>query len=204
MKRLQVVILCVLLLAVSFYAGTRYGRTRFREVTEKVVVDTIFYERPSPVLSSSRTVAVNVPRSSFVSASEFDNLCQSLKNLQRFELFNYPEYRDSSVHPINLSEIPTDPEYAGGPMNGRDSVTMYIELEQRIYEDSLYRAQVSGPKVGQLYPTLDWVEVYNQTRIQTVTKRNRFAVTAGVGAAYTPQGFQPTIGVQFGIVLWGF
>ena len=29
-------------------------------------------------------------------------------------------------------------------------------------------------------------------------------LTAGVGAAYTPQGFQPTVGVGVGIILWQF
>lgn len=87
-----------------------------------------------------------------------------------------------------------------------DSVSVTIPVETRIYEDSLYRAQVSGPVVGALVPTLDFVHVCDRTRTvtQTVAKRNRFAVTAGVGAAYTEHGIQPVAGVQVGVVLWGF
>lgn len=87
---------------------------------------------------------------------------------------------------------------------GADSAQMKVAMETRPYSDSTYRAQVSGPRIGDLRPTLDWIETYDRTitRQQTVTKRSRFAVTAGVGAAYTPQGFQPTVGVQVGVVLW--
>ena len=87
-----------------------------------------------------------------------------------------------------------------------DSVSVDVAVETRIYEDTLYRAQVSGPVVGSLVPSLDWISVYDRTRTvtQTVTKRHRFAVTAGVGAAYTEHGIQPVAGVQVGVVLFGF
>ena len=82
---------------------------------------------------------------------------------------------------------------------GADSVQMKVAMETRPYSDSTYRAQVSGPR-------LDWIETYDRTTIrqQVVTRRSRFALTAGVGAAYTPQGFQPTVGVGVGIILWQF
>lgn len=83
-----------------------------------------------------------------------------------------------------------------------DSVEVKIDIETAIYEDTTYRAQISGPRIGLYGPQLDWVEVYNTTTTKTVTKRNRFAITAGVGAALTPKGIQPTIGIQAGIILW--
>ena len=89
---------------------------------------------------------------------------------------------------------------------GADSVQMKVAMETRPYSDSTYRAQVSGPRIGNLRPTLDWIETYNctTTRQQVVTRRTRFALTAGIGAAYTPQGFQPTVGVGVGVILWQF
>lgn len=217
MKRLQIEILCALLIVAAFYAGTRYRRNHSAQILEKVVVDTVFYERPAPARSSSRTVSVNVPRWLFAPAVEVDKNCQNLTIVQGIGentkkcannahflasdveklsfRGNYPGVSDSSTIPGNLSEILT---------GSADSVRMFVELETRIYEDSLYRAQVSGPALGDLRPTLDWVQVYNRTQIQTVTKRHRFAVTAGAGAAYTPQGFQPTVGLQVGVVIWGF
>ena len=88
--------------------------------------------------------------------------------------------------------------------NGTDSVQMEVPVRTLEYRDSTYYARVSGPVVGTLAPRLDWIETYNRTVTQTVTKRHRFAVTAGVGVGYTPQGFQPTVGIQAGVVLWGF
>lgn len=85
-----------------------------------------------------------------------------------------------------------------------DSVELAVPVEHKQYGDSTYRAQVSGPRIGALGPSLDWIETYNRTTTRSVTRRNRFAVTAGVGVGYTPQGFQPSVGVQVGVVLWGF
>lgn len=89
-------------------------------------------------------------------------------------------------------------------VNGADSVQMEVPVRTVEYRDSTYYARVVGPVIGDLAPRLDWIETYNRTITRTVTKRNRFAVTAGAGMGYTPQGFQPTVGVQVGVVLWGW
>lgn len=90
----------------------------------------------------------------------------------------------------------------GGNGESVDSVRMEIPVRTLEYRDSTYCARISGPVVGTLAPRLDWIETYNRTVTQTVTRRPRFAVTAGVGVGYTPQGFQPVVGVQAGVVLW--
>lgn len=83
-----------------------------------------------------------------------------------------------------------------------DSVDVKIDIETVIYEDTTYRAQISGPRIGQYGPQLDWVQSYQKTITQTVTKKSRFAVTAGVGVGLTPAGIQPIVGVSAGVVLW--
>ena len=91
--------------------------------------------------------------------------------------------------------------------DGPDSIEIPVTVERKEYGDSTYRAQVSGPRIGTLGPSLDWIETYDRTttRQQTVTRRSRLALTAGVGVGYTPQGgFQPTVGIQAGVVLWGW
>jgi len=88
--------------------------------------------------------------------------------------------------------------------SGADSVQMEVPVRTLEYRDSTYYARVVGPVIGDLAPRLDWIEAYNRTITRTVTKRNRFAVTAGVGVGYTPQGLLPTAGVQVGIVLWSW
>ncbi len=88
-----------------------------------------------------------------------------------------------------------------------DSVTLSVPVERREYCDSTYRAVVSGAVVGDIHPSLDFIETYNRTTVQTVPmseRRKYFAVTAGVGAAYTPKGLQPFVGVSVGVVLWRF
>ena len=45
---------------------------------------------------------------------------------------------------------------------GADSVQMKVAMETRPYSDSTYRAQVSGPRIGNLRPTLDWIETYDR------------------------------------------
>lgn len=88
--------------------------------------------------------------------------------------------------------------------DGGDSVTLNVAIEHREYRDSCYRAVVSGAVIGDVRPTLDVIEVYNRSTTVTVERRKRFAVTAGIGAAYTPKGFQPYAGIGIGVVLWTF
>lgn len=87
-----------------------------------------------------------------------------------------------------------------------DSMEITLAVEQREYGDSTYRARISGPRVGDLGPSLEWIEIYERSMIrrQTITKRSRFAVTAGVGGAFTPRGFQPYAGVGVGVIIWQF
>lgn len=86
--------------------------------------------------------------------------------------------------------------------SGADSVQMEIPVRTLEYRDSTYYARVIGPVIGDLAPRLDRLEVFARTTTKTRYKRPKWAVTAGVGVGYTPQGLQPTIGVQAGVVLW--
>lgn len=85
-----------------------------------------------------------------------------------------------------------------------DSVQVEVPVRTLEYRDSTYYARVVGPVVGSLAPRLDWIKTYNRTITQITHARSRFAVTAGVGAGYTPQGLQPVIGVQVGVILWSW
>lgn len=75
-----------------------------------------------------------------------------------------------------------------------DSVEVAVSMERRMYEDSTYRAQVSGPAIGGLHPSLDWVEVYNRTT--TIAKRpSRWSVGVQMGYGMSREGVSPYIGV---------
>lgn len=89
----------------------------------------------------------------------------------------------------------------------RDSVcirdTLYLPRETKVYEDSLYRAVVSGYE-----PRLDEIAVFPQTRyvITSVTERTetRFGVGLQVGIGAGAKGFTPYIGVGVQYNLWNF
>ena len=68
-------------------------------------------------------------------------------------------------------------------------------------------ASVSRNRLMEITPTI--VPIIREVeRVRTITqsstKRSIFAVTAGVGVGYTPQGFQPMAGAQIGIILWSW
>lgn len=82
-----------------------------------------------------------------------------------------------------------------------DSVTLGVAIEHREYRDSTYHAVVSGPVVGDIHPTLDFIETYNRTTTITVERKQRFAITANAGVLYTADGFRPNLalGARFNI-----
>ena len=76
----------------------------------------------------------------------------------------------------------------------RDSVFISIPREEKIYQDSTYRAVVSG-----YLPSLDSISVYQATKYITITReppKKRWGVGVQAGATYLPKaGFTPYVGV---------
>lgn len=77
----------------------------------------------------------------------------------------------------------------------RDSVFISIPREEKVYEDSTYRAVVSGYR-----PSLDSISVYQTTKVITVTKekeiRKHWGLGVQAGATYLPdKGVTPYIGL---------
>lgn len=103
---------------------------------------------------------------------------------------------------VKKNNFPNITHTESKPLIVSDSVDVKIDIETVIYEDTTYRAQISGPRIGQYGPQLDWVKTCQKTITQTATKKSRFAVTAGVGVGLTPTGIQPMVGVSAGIILW--
>lgn len=91
----------------------------------------------------------------------------------------------------------------------RLSDTVYLRLPREIkqYEDSLFRAQVSGYR-----PELDWIEVYPQTVLVTEKMTNKDVKRWGIGlqagyGAYVAAGqvrLAPYLGVgiSYDIIWW--
>lgn len=78
-----------------------------------------------------------------------------------------------------------------------DTVFASLPREEKVYEDSTYRAVVSG-----YLPSLDAIDVYRREVIinnETLIReryRKRWSLTVGpqVGIGYTPKGWQPYAG----------
>lgn len=74
-----------------------------------------------------------------------------------------------------------------------DSATVIIPITQKVYEDSLFRAYVSG-----YHPALDSIEIYRKSEtiyIRSPTKPKRWSVGIQAGLGLTPNNIQPYIGV---------
>lgn len=188
MKRAAASLLICFLLAGAFWLGRRSVRPSI-ETVETVRVDTIYRDRPVLVASTLRPVTISVPRLLFVQSDTTGTPAVDIDSIE----MGIP--RTADIDSIEM-----------GTPRTADSVAVEILIETRTYRDSLLTAQVSGPVVGGYRPTLDWYEVYGRTWTvtNTVTKRNRFAITFGTGVAWTPEGIQLTVGAQVGVVLWGW
>lgn len=86
----------------------------------------------------------------------------------------------------------------------RDSVDVEIPISQVAYRDSNYQAWVSG-----FEPRLDSIKIFKTDRIIEIErvikeKRKHWHIGPTIGYGYTPEGFQPYIGVSLTYSIWGF
>lgn len=86
------------------------------------------------------------------------------------------------------------------------SVIASIPVETKLYEDSLYRAQVSGIRANldyiEVYPRLERQIIYNTETITQPPKRWGLGISAGY--AFTGTKMQPYlgIGVTYDLLQW--
>lgn len=89
------------------------------------------------------------------------------------------------------------------PAAALDSVDVIVPMETKVYEDSSYRAVISGAWVS-----LDTIQVYPLHEITTirhpVPKNRHWAIGIGAGYGITPRGLQPWAGVTLTYTLWHF
>lgn len=74
-----------------------------------------------------------------------------------------------------------------------DSMKVQIPIFQKVYEDTLYKAYVSGYE-----PKLDSITIKQRTTYITHTirdKESRFRIGLQAGYGLTPKGMQPYVGV---------
>lgn len=177
MRKAFVILLCVLLgmsIALNFYQYA-IRIERYEDIVSDTITvyDTIPHIKPTPTDSAllgyvTAKLPVRVPKMQKSSEKLQDSVDNFSNNVPNDEV-NFPTKTDDFL----------------------DSINVKIPISQKVYEDSTYKAFVSGYKAS-----LDSFYIYPQTKIITIRekpKRWHLGITAGYGI--TPKGFQPYIGI---------
>lgn len=79
---------------------------------------------------------------------------------------------------VYLPSEPTPPDtvYMDREVVIRDSVKVAIDIERKVYQDSTFRATVSGPRIGEHGPILDDISIYSKTETKIVERPYPFLV----------------------------
>ncbi len=114
--------------------------------------------------------------------------------------------------PIPAPSVPGSeenvPESPGSVPPVEDSVVYVpVILEQKVYEDSSYRAVVSGPAIAGYGPRLDSISTYNKTVTVYQTKTvyvepSRWSIGIQAGYGASKDGLTPYLGVGVQYRLW--
>lgn len=105
---------------------------------------------------------------------------------------SFPVSVDSFVVRYITKSLPIASDSATKQLRS-DSVKVQIPISQKVYEDTLYRAYISGYE-----PNLDSITIKQRTTYITHTirdKESRFRIGLQAGYGLTPKGMQPYFGV---------
>lgn len=81
-----------------------------------------------------------------------------------------------------------------------DSATVVMPITQKVYEDSAFRAYVSGYR-----PALDSIEIFKRTEtiyIRSPTKDKKWGIGIQAGFGLTPHRVHPYIGIGISYNIW--
>ena len=85
----------------------------------------------------------------------------------------------------------------------KDSVSVQIPIVQKVYENSTYKAYVSGFR-----PNLDSLIVYPTRQVVTIVppkeKPHRWHIGPSIGVGMTTNGIQPTLGITLTYSIWSW
>lgn len=89
---------------------------------------------------------------------------------------------------------PADTVYVDREAVRVDSVLVAVDIERRVYQDSLYRATISGPRVADMHPSLDDIEIYSKREV-VITERQPKLIRPYVSAC----GWKDLVGIGGGV-----
>ena len=117
--------------------------------------------------------------------------------------FYYPVPRDSVIKRYKTVKLPIKKDSCEVKQDTciLDSAEAVIPITQKIYEDNLYRAWVSGYDAK-----LDSIEIYSRTReirkpVLFPAKRKRWGLGLQAGYSY-PNGLYVGVGVSYNLWQW--
>lgn len=110
----------------------------------------------------------------------------------------YPVPRDSVVVRYEVATLPRIDTVLA--TISADTVPVLVPISTMSYEDSTYRAYISG-----YHARLDSIFIFPRREVITFRPQpKRWAVGLTAGYAFTPHGFQPYLGVGITCKLWEF
>lgn len=71
---------------------------------------------------------------------------------------------------------PPDTVYMNREVIKVDSVKVAIDIERKVYQDSTFKATISGPRIGEYGPVLDNINIYSRTETKIIEKPYPFLV----------------------------
>jgi hypothetical protein len=77
---------------------------------------------------------------------------------------------------LPIEPTPPDTVYIDREIIVTDSVKVAIDIERKVYQDSTFRATVSGPRIGEYGPILDDINIYSRMETKIVEEPYLFLV----------------------------
>lgn len=79
---------------------------------------------------------------------------------------------------VYLPSKPSLPDtvYIDREVTVTDSVKVAVNIERKVYQDSTFKATISGPRIGSYGPILDDISIYSKTETKIVEKPYPFLV----------------------------
>lgn len=116
--------------------------------------------------------------------------------------FYMPVLRDSVVIRYDVVKLPIsdrDTIHQRDTIYRTDSVYVTIPITQKIYEDSLFKAYISGYN-----PTLDSITIYNRKTVLSTPKERRWGLGVHAGYGVSNHGLTPYIGIgiSYNLIRW--
>lgn len=185
-------IVAAVALAAAFFGGWWLGQRAARtRIVERVRVDTLFYEGPTPFAAAERTLEVNVPRLLFAPSDTVERLVVAGDSVRITVTERTLEYRDSTYYARVVGPVV-------GPLEPRlDFIETYNKTVERMQLVREPYAWEFGPVAG-AWMTRNgsgvWAGAYARRTF------GRFSVSASAG--YDARNKSAFGQVQAGMALW--